>query len=469
MALSLYNSLTRKEEEFKPINSKHVKMYVCGPTVYDRAHLGNARSVVVYDVLYRVLKNLYPKITYVRNITDVDDKIIKAAKDNKESIDSLTGRMIGHFHEDMEALNILPPSYEPRATENIEYMVEMIKRLIERGFAYVTEKHVLFEVEKYKDYGHLSKRSSDEMIAGARVEVAPYKKKPGDFVLWKPANEGDDPSCIFDSPWGEGRPGWHIECSAMSLTFLRGEFGAESEFDFDIHGGGSDLMFPHHENEIAQSCCAYDNSHYARYWVHNGFLTVNGEKMSKSLGNFFTVRELLDKGIKGEVIRYAFLTSHYRSPLDWTDKLIEDSQKSMDYFYNALKKVKDIKEIGGVLEASNSPVKYLEKDMNISGCFAEMHRLAKQVMSETDNKKAVNSAQELKFYGYFLGLLEQNPEEWFKTVSESDILKIEELIEARIQAKKSKDYKKADEIRKQLTDMGIALEDKPDGTTDWKK
>ena len=331
MILTLHNTLTRRKEAFKPIDAKNVRMYVCGPTVYDRAHLGNARSVVAYDVLYRLLAHIYGKehVTYMRNITDVDDKINAAAKANHEPISALTGRVEGWFHDDMAALNVLPPSREPHATQHIAHMVQLIEKLIAGGHAYESAGHVLFAVASYKEYGALSGRKLEELIAGARVEVGSYKKHPGDFVLWKPAETGDDASSVFDSPWGPGRPGWHIECSAMSTEYL-GQ-------DFDIHGGGADLMFPHHENEIAQSRCALPGSQFANYWVHNGFLTVNGEKMSKSLGNFVTVKDLLDKGVKGEVIRFALLSSKYNEPLDWNEKLVHDAKVTLDKLYRFVK------------------------------------------------------------------------------------------------------------------------------------
>lgn len=445
MNLVFYNTLSRKEEEFRPLDPKHVRIYVCGPTVYDRPHLGNARSVVVYDVLYRLLKKLYPKVTYVRNITDVDDKINAAAKQNNESISSLTGRITEFFHSDMDALNVLRPDIEPRATEHIKDMINMITSLINKGFAYVAEGHVLFNVSKDKDYGRLSRRSQKEMIAGARVEVAPYKKNPADFVLWKPKDRDDDPSSVFQSPWGEGRPGWHIECSAMSTRYL--------SKNFDIHGGGADLMFPHHENEIAQSCSANTGSHFATIWVHNGFLTVNGEKMAKSIGNFITVKDLLDKGINGEVIRLALLSSHYRSPLDWSDKLLEDSKKTLDYLYRG--QGSEVRSQGVSQELAQS----LSQDLNISLCLAKIHEAVKE---KRDIPGVFNFCREI------LGILHYNSESWFKNESE-DINYIEDMIKARKEAKKAKNWAEADRIRKELLDRNIILEDRPDGSTDWRK
>src|SRR3989338_816958 len=326
MAIRIFNTLTKKEEIVDLLDPTCLKMYVCGPTVYDRPHLGNARSAVVYDMFFRFFSKVFAKVIYVRNITDVDDKINNAAKERQISIQELTKEIIKLFHQDLDALNVLRPSLEPKATDNIPEMIKMIEELIENGNAYVSAGHVLFDVKSYKNYGELSNRNLDEMIAGARIEVEKYKKDPLDFVLWKSADEDDDISSVFASPWGKGRPGWHIECSAMSVKYL-GK-------NFDIHGGGADLQFPHHENEIAQSRCAYSSSIYAKYWIHNGFLTVNGEKMSKSLKNFITVFDLLQKGEKGIVIRYLLLATHYRKPLDFSEKSLHDAQKSIEKFYS---------------------------------------------------------------------------------------------------------------------------------------
>lgn len=441
MTLYLYNTLTRKKEEFKPLDSKNVRMYVCGPTVYDRAHLGNARSVVVYDVLYRLLKHLYPKVTYVRNITDVDDKINKAAKEQNIPIQQLTSKVTQWFHEDMGALNVLAPTIEPKATEHIGQMIEMIKILIEGGKAYVAQGNVMFSVKTLADYGKLSGRVQEELDAGARVKVEGYKRDPNDFVLWKPADKDDDPSSVFDSPWGKGRPGWHIECSAMSTEYL-GQ-------DFDIHGGGSDLMFPHHENEIAQSCGAYPQSHFAKYWVHNGFLTVNGEKMSKSLGNFITVRDLLDKGIKGEVIRYALLKTKYNEPLDWSEKLLSDAKKELDTFYGRIRRDKGAGGAEGVIEHMAN---ILSDDVNVPVALSVLH---------------ANTGDVLKQMGDILGILQQDPERWFK--GDSGGSDVDAQIAARNAAKKAKNWAEADRIRNELKAQGIILEDKPDGTTDWRK
>lgn len=445
--LSFYNTLTRKKEEFRPADAKNVRMYVCGPTVYDRPHLGNARSIVVYDVLYRLLRHVYGEnqVTYARNITDVDDKINAAAKANGEPISALTARVEGWFHDDIARLNCLPPTYEPHATGHIAEMIAIIEKLLANGHAYVAQNHVLFRVESYKEYGALSGRRLEDLIAGSRVEVESYKESPGDFVLWKPADAGDDPSSVFPSPWGAGRPGWHIECSAMSSRYL-GD-------DFDIHGGGADLMFPHHENEIAQSRCANPHSHFAHTWVHNGFLTINGEKMSKSLGNFTTVKDVLDKGVKGEVIRFALLSAHYRSPLDWNEKLIHDAKLALDKWYRR------IQDSGLRIQEGKAPkpeaqnLEPLMDDLNIQKVIGKMHEA---------------EGSELFAMGNMLGFFRHSPEEWFKG-GDSDNPEIQSLIEERISAKKAKNWARADEIRKNLADEGVILEDRPDGTTGWRR
>ncbi len=440
MTIKLSNSLTRTIEEFQPLDASHVKMYVCGPTVYARPHIGNARSVVVYDLLYRLLAHDFPKVTFVRNITDVDDKINAAAVERGITIQALTDEVTGQFHADMGALNCLKPTVEPKATEHIAQMIALIERLIVGGFAYAAQGHVLFRVEKDAEYGKLSRRSVKDMIAGARVEVAPYKEYPGDFVLWKPASEKDDASSKFDSPWGIGRPGWHIECSAMSETHLG--------VDFDIHGGGADLMFPHHENEIAQSTCGNPGSHYARYWVHNGFLTVEGEKMSKSLGNFITVHDLLSKGVKGEVIRFALMSTRYNEPLDWTQKLLEDAEKVVNRLYRQAAPAGDSKEVHpDILEA-------LRDNLNTPKALAVLQTL---------------SDEQLKGSAQFLGLLQTDADSWFKGDSAGeDTLWIEVQIAARNDAKKARDFGQADTIRDVLKAKGILLEDSPQGTT-WRR
>lgn len=428
MTVFLSNSLTRKKEEFKPIDPNHVKMYACGPTVYERPHLGNARMAVVYDVLFRVLNEQYRHVIYVRNITDVDDKIIAASNETGMSVQEITKKFEAYYNEDIEALNCLPPTQTPRATENIAQMILMIQQLIEKDFAYAAEGHVLFRVSKFKEYGKLSGRSVEDMIAGARVEVAPYKEYPGDFVLWKPSKEGED-SVSYLSPWGKGRPGWHIECSAMSKRYL-GD-------NFDIHGGGADLTFPHHENEVAQSECA-NGKKFANYWVHNGFLMVNGEKMSKSLGNFKTVRELIDEGVEGVVIRYLYLTTHYKKPLDFTDKLVSDSQKAVNKFRELLRGVKHSKSNKDVIEA-------LRDDLNTPLALSIMHQLATE-----------GRLEELKFACDFLGLN-------LEFIELEIPNEINEWIHKREEFKKAKDWKKADSIRDKIHSLGFEIKDSKDG------
>jgi cysteinyl-tRNA synthetase len=444
--LFLHNSLTRRKERFEPADPANVRMYVCGPTVYDLAHIGNARPVVVYDVVARLLRRLYPHVTYVRNITDVDDKINARAQESGEPIGAITARTTVDFHIDMEALGALPPDEEPRATAHIAEMIFIIQRLILSGHAYTAEGHVLFAVASDPDYGKLSGRSHDELLAGARVEVAPYKRDPGDFVLWKPST-GDLPG--WDSPWGHGRPGWHIECSAMSWRYL-GE-------TFDIHGGGSDLIFPHHENEMAQSLCAFPGSHFARYWLHNGMLQVNGEKMSKSLGNFFTVRDTLAKA-PGEAIRLLLLRTHYRSLLDFSDQGLAEAKRELDRFYRALEQVPDA-------EPGDVPAPVLEAlcdDLNTPLAISMMHGLADAAM--TGDRGAASG---LRGAGAVLGLLQQAPDAWFRGGAD-DSAAIDAAIAERIAARKAKDFARADAIRADLLAKGIVLEDGPKGTT-WRR
>jgi cysteinyl-tRNA synthetase len=405
--IKLYNSLTASKQEFFPLEEDLVKMYVCGPTVYDRPHLGNARSIVIYDLLYRLLLQIYKKVIYVRNITDVDDKINARAKELNIPISKLTKNITDLFHQDILSLNTLIPDHEPLATNHIEDMVKIIEKLIAKNHAYIRDSHVLFAVDSYHDYGKLSRRNLDQMIAGSRVEIASYKNNPLDFVLWKPAEIGDDESTIFSSPWGKGRPGWHIECSAMSTKYL-GE-------NFDIHGGGADLQFPHHENEIAQSCCANPQSNYAKFWIHNGFLTVNGEKMSKSLKNFITVYDLLSQGISGIAIRLMLLTSHYRKPFDFNAKALSDAQKTIEKF----KKIIDESFI--LFESqldpkqkfnlfcdknfiSNDIIESLCDDLNFSKTLAILHDLVKNVKNNSSDitpRKILISSLD------FLGLIEK--------------------------------------------------------------
>ncbi|MZR30326.1 cysteine--tRNA ligase [Sneathiella litorea] len=456
MTLQLYNTAHRKKEEFVPLKEGEVGMYVCGPTVYDFAHIGNARPVVIFDVLARLLRHEGYKLTYVRNITDVEDKIIAAAEQNGETIDDLTRRTTEAYHADMAALNALPPDIEPRATEHIDGMIRMIEKLIKKGHAYEAEGHVLFDVTSMADYGKLSGRNRDDMIAGARVEVAPYKKDPADFVLWKPSTD-DMPG--WDSPFGRGRPGWHIECSVMSEATLG--------ITFDIHGGGRDLIFPHHENEVAQSCCAHDGAPFARYWVHNGFLTVEGDKMSKSLGNFRTVRELLADA-PGEALRLNMLSAQYRQPLDWTAEGVTRAKASLDRLYTALQHLENVE--AGPIEPAAGVIAALEDDLNTPQALTELYALAGEANKATDEAEKARIKGFLLGSGRLLGLLQQSPEDWFKKADSGDISEeeIEALIQARVEAKKEKDFAKADAIRDDLVKKKVVLEDGPNGTT-WKR
>jgi cysteinyl-tRNA synthetase len=458
MDLHFHNTLTRKKERFEPLDPKNLRMYVCGPTVYDFAHIGNARPVVVFDVLFRLLRHIYgpDHVTYARNITDVDDKIIKAAQESGEAIESITKRTTQAYHDDMGALGALPPTIEPRATGHIGQMIAMIGRLIDKGHAYAADGHVLFAVPSMPDYGHLSRRDRDELIAGARVEVAPYKQDPADFVLWKPSTP-DQPG--WDSPWGRGRPGWHIECSAMSAEHL-GEV-------FDIHGGGLDLVFPHHENEIAQSRCAHGTAEMARLWMHNGYVVVNGEKMSKSLGNFFTVRQLLEEGLRGEAIRLALLSGHYRAPLDITREKIAECKGQLDRLYGALRGVEaaaDAEPPAGVLAA-------LADDLNTPLAVAELHEVATALHKAKDTGERRKLAGALRAGGALLGIVEGDAETWFKgDAADGGVSadEIEKLIDARAAARKAKNFAESDRIRDELASQGIALEDGPGGTT-WRR
>ena len=474
MTLRLYDTMTRGKRVFEPLDAKNVRVYACGPTVYDLAHIGNGRMIVVFDVLFRLLRHLYgpAHVTYARNITDVDDKIIDAAKATGEPIDSITGRTTEAFHADMAALGTLEPSLEPRATQHIAQMIALIERLIENGHAYAADGHVLFSVPSMADYGKLSRHSQDELVAGARVEVAPYKRDATDFVLWKPST-AEQPG--WDSPWGNpwgtrGRPGWHIECSAMSAHHLGPEF--------DIHGGGQDLIFPHHENEIAQSRCAHPEAGFARYWMHNGYVVVGGEKMSKSLGNFFTVRQLLDEGWPGEVIRLALLTAHYRQPLDFTRDKLNESKAQLERLYGALRRATDIEAV----EPENAGLRLAEfkeamcDDLNTPLALSHLHGRVNQLnLVLRDNSKGGKIGQPenkwlLLEMGKWLGLLQQNPETWFKAGAGGGpgAAEIEEQIAARVAARQAKDFAEADRIRDALAAQGIVLEDGAGGTT-WRR
>jgi cysteinyl-tRNA synthetase len=454
--LTLYNTLTRRKETFRPLDPARVRMYVCGPTVYDLAHIGNARPVIVFDVLYRLLRHEYgaEHVSYVRNITDIDDKINKAARDNGEPIRALTERTAKAYHEDVAALGNLPPDHEPRATEHVSKMIALIETLIAGGHAYEAEGHVLFSVASMKDYGKLSRRSQDELLAGARIDVAPYKRDPGDFVLWKPSTP-DLPG--WESRWGRGRPGWHIECSAMAERF----FGET----FDIHGGGLDLIFPHHENEIAQSECAHAGKPLARYWVHNAFVNFEGEKMSKSLGNFRTIRDVLGHA-PGEAARLAMLTAHYRDPLDFTAERLKEAKHALDRYYLALRGVADVAPAGTDLPHSVRAA--LEDDLNTPLALAALHELLSELNKASDHAAKARLKGALLAGGLVLGLLQQDPEAWLRGDAH-DAQDIEAAIAARNAARKAKNFAEADRIRTDLALKGILLEDKPDGSTLWRR
>jgi cysteinyl-tRNA synthetase len=451
MELKLYDTLKREKRSFTPIDPARVRMYVCGPTVYDFAHIGNARPVIVFDVLFRLLRHVYGEkhVTYVRNITDVDDKINARAAERRISIREVTEETYRNFKEDVAALGCLPPTAEPRATEHIEEMKALIERLLKSGNAYVAEDHVLFHVASMKDYGRLSNRSLDEMIAGARVEVAPFKKDPMDFVLWKPSGPGEP---AWPSPAGiktPGRPGWHIECSAMSWKHL-GE-------TFDIHGGGIDLVFPHHENEIAQSRCAFHTPVMANFWMHNGFLQVEGEKMSKSLGNFVTVHELL-KDWPGEVVRFTMLQTHYRQPMNWTLAGLREAEKNLEHWYGLTGDATP-----GYLCADT--IDALLDDLNTPKAFAALHELRGEA-----TKGAKPAAASLKASAQLIGLLQLSQAQWTAFRPESaavDETRVVSLIEARDTARRTRNFKEADRIRDELTAMGVVLKDSKDGTT-WE-
>ena len=485
MTLVLYNTAAREKQVFEPLTPGHVGMYVCGPTVYDLAHIGNARAFIVFDVLYRLLQRHYADVVYVRNITDVDDKINAAAKARGEPIEAITTRTTEAFHADMTALGVLAPTVEPRATAHIPEMIAMIEALLRSGHAYVADGHVLFDVPSMPEYGRLSGRKREDLIAGARIEVAAYKKDPADFVLWKPSTP-DLPG--WDSPWGRGRPGWHLECSAMSGKYL-GE-------TFDIHGGGRDLIFPHHENEVAQSTCAHNGTPFVRTWVHNGFVTVNGEKMAKSQGNVLAVRDLLTQQ-PGEAIRYAMLTAHYRQPLDWTDAGLTQARAALDRLYTALRRLSDIEAAD--IEAAADVMAALEDDLNTPEALAALHRLASAANKAQGAEDKARVKGQLVGSGWLLGLLQQDAEKWFKqevplkrVVAEAKMDidwsqrvvreakmpidsrsalsedEIEKFISERDAARRDKNFAEADRIRDELAARGITLEDGPQGTT-WRR
>jgi len=456
--IKIFNTLSGKKEDFHPLDPGHIKIYACGPTVYNFAHIGNARMAVVFDTLVRVLRYKYPKVTYVSNITDIDDKIIDAANEQEVPIKTITEKYTNIYNEDMSQLSVNIPDIQPKATEYISEMIDLIENLILKEHAYEKEGHVLFHVPSYKNYGMLSNRNRDEQIAGSRVEIAPFKKDPADFVLWKPSS---DIQPGWDSPWGFGRPGWHTECSAMSEKTLG--------LPFDIHGGGRDLTFPHHENEIAQSCCSTadinEPNSYANYWMHNGFVTINGEKMSKSLGNIILVKDLSNE-YHGEVIRLALLSSHYRQGLDWNEKVIYQAKKLLDKLYKILLDL----ELEDLVEIQNSDwINPLMDDLNTPGFIANINVLIKDYSSSPEKQKGTLKSK-LILLGSLMGILQEDPKSWFEiNQSNKDFNKeeIDNLISERNEAKINKDYAKADMIRDELMKKGIEIMDSSSGTS-WK-
>ena len=445
MDIFLTNNLTNKKERFVPRDNKNIGMYVCGPTVYDDPHIGNARPLVVFDILFKLLKNKFDNVSYIRNITDIDDKIIKSSREQKISTKELTDKVTKSFLEDCKYLNCENPTHQPKATEHIDLMIEMTNELIKKGFAYENNRHVYFEVKKFSDYGQLSNKKLEDLIAGSRVEISENKKNSEDFVLWKPSNK-DEP--FWDSPWGKGRPGWHLECSAMSKKFLGKEF--------DIHGGGIDLVFPHHENEIAQSRCANQTKVFANYWIHNAFITMSNEKMAKSQGNILKIKNFRKK-ISGQVIRLALMSAHYKQPLDWNDKLLSNCQNTLDKWYRVYSQ--DIKSV----KLTDEILKPLYEDLNTPGYIANLHQLYEKA-NMGQNKELFLSACK------FIGLLNENKEQWenYKKINASiTVTDIESKIDLRNKARANKDYKEADRIRDDLLNKGVLIEDK-DGKTLWK-
>ena len=445
MDIFLTNNLTNKREQFVPKDKKNIGMYVCGPTVYDDPHIGNARPLVIFDVLFKVLKNIYPSVTYVRNITDIDDKMIKSSKDQNISTKDLTQRVTKNFLEDCNFLNCENPTHQPKATEHIDLMIQMINELIQKGFAYVNNNHVYFEVRKFADYGKLSNKKLKDLIAGSRIEVSDNKKNSEDFVLWKPSKE-DEPA--WDSSWGKGRPGWHLECSAMSKKFLGNQF--------DIHGGGIDLIFPHHENEIAQSRCANETKIFANYWIHNAFITLSNEKMAKSQGNILKIKDFRNK-VSGQVLRLALMSAHYKQPLDWNDKLLDDCYNTLNKWYSVYSS--DVKS----LKVSDEILKPLYEDLNTPGYIANLHQLYEKASKGKDKELFISACK-------FLGLMNENDEQWQnhkKTKVSIGEKEIQKNIDLRNKARENKDYKEADKIRDELLLKGVLIEDK-DGKTIWK-
>jgi cysteinyl-tRNA synthetase len=472
MTIRLYNSLTQRKEQFEPLDPERVTMYVCGPTVYNHPHIGNARPPVVFDLLYKLLQRRYRKVVYARNITDLDDKINNVAKEAGVPIGTITDKFTRIYHDDMAALGVDPPTIEPRATEHIPEMIHSIQTLIQKGHAYAADGHVLFHVPSFPEYGRLSRRDRKEMIAGARVEVAPYKKDPVDFVLWKPSS-GDQPG--WDSPWGRGRPGWHTECSSMIEKHLG--------TTIDIHAGGNDLKFPHHENEIAQAACAHDGAIFARYWLHNGLINVNQEKMSKSIGNVLLVRDLL-KEAPGEAVRMALLSGHYRKPLDWTEDTLPAAMRELDRLYMALRDAADIEaEKGGDDALPDAVVEALEDDLNTPLAKAKTFEIVRALNSAADPAEKGRLKAQLLAACRLLGIGRSDPDAWLKRhdlrvkpaetevegrTVEVDAAEIDRLVAARNRARKSKDFATADRIRDELAEQGVVLEDGPEGTK-WRK
>ncbi len=458
MPLQIHDTLTREKRGFVPADPARVTLYVCGPTVYNYAHVGNMRPPVVFDVLFRLLRATYGEgaVLYARNVTDVDDKIIAAARESGEAMAEITRRFEAAYEADTAALGCLPPTLTPRATEHVPAMLSVIARLIERGHAYAAEGHVLFDVSSFADYGRLSGRSVEDMIAGARVEVAPYKRNPSDFVLWKPSKEADEPA--WNSDWGRGRPGWHLECSAMIEAALG--------LPVDIHGGGHDLIFPHHENELAQSRCSADRADLARYWMHNGFLTTGEDKMSKSLGNVALAHDLLQTW-PGEVLRYALLSAHYRAPLSWTGELLAQARTSLDRLYGVLQRAADVEVVGEAAPAG--PVlDALEDDLNTPRAYAELFALAKALETAEDADVRARLKGDLLASGALLGLLQQDPELWFEGGADDDLkTRVEALVAERVAARTAKDWAAADRLRGDLDALGVVVMDNPTGAT-WR-
>jgi len=445
MDIFLTNNLTNKKEKFIPKNEKKIGMYVCGPTVYDDPHIGNGRPLVIFDILFRLLKDKFESVTYVRNITDIDDKIIKSSKDQKISEKELTNKIISSFFEDCKYLSCEEPTYQPKATEHIDLMIKMINELINKGYAYINKEHVYFEVKKFSDYGKLSNKNLNDLISGSRVEVSENKKSSEDFVLWKPSNN-NEPS--WDSPWGKGRPGWHLECSAMSKKFLGDEF--------DIHGGGMDLIFPHHENEIAQSRCANDTKFFAKYWIHNAFITMSNEKMAKSQGNILKIKYFRKK-ISGQVLRLALMSAHYKQPLDWNDKLLNDCQATLDKWYRLY--ALNIK----IIKVPSEILKPLYQDLNTPGYIANLHKLYEKANKGEDKDLFVSACR-------FIGLLNEDKEQWESYKKNKALIsenEIKDKIKLRNKARENKDFNEADKIRNELFDKGVLIEDE-NGKTIWK-